>query len=203
MIEITELQRDALAEMFNIGVGRAAEGLSSMVGEQIFLSAPEIHLLDREQAARSLFGSQLQKLSAVQRTFTGPFVAQAMLVFPENNALEIVRLMIGEHIGLDELAEFSQEAMSEIGNIVLNAIISALADLFQIEMHGSLPEHSFGYGPPLLFAHHHDNIVMVIQVDLIIRAQHIQGQIVFLLSVSSLDNLIACIDHYLHAQGLA
>ncbi len=204
MITISELQRDALGEMFNIGVGRAAASLSQIVGEEILLSAPEIHLLSPEDAAKAVLGSGDQKFSAVTQTFTGPFVARAMLVFPETNALEIIRMMIGEHISLEELTEFEQEAMSEVGNIILNATLSSLADLFGVELHGSLPTHRFGDAASMLVDSGEDRqIILVIQVDLIISKQQIQGHILFLLSVSSLNSMLECIDHYLAEQGLA
>lgn len=204
MTTISELQRDALGEMFNIGVGRAAASLSQIVGEEILLSAPEIHLLSPEDAARTVLGEDGRKFSAVTQTFSGPFVARAMLVFPEINALEIIRMMIGEHISLEELTEFEQEAMSEIGNIILNATLSSLADMFGIELHGGLPTHRFGDAASLMLDDTEDRqVILVIQINLIISKQQIQGHILFLLSVSSLNHLLECIDRYLAAQGLA
>lgn len=42
MIELTELQRDALMETFNIGVGRASRSLASLLGCEAALSVPII-----------------------------------------------------------------------------------------------------------------------------------------------------------------
>jgi chemotaxis protein CheC len=204
MFTITELQRDALNEMFNIGVGRAASSLSQIVGEPIELTAPELFLLKPDDAANTLLGSESRKFSAVSQTFTGPFVARAMLVFPEINALEIIRLMVGEHLSIEELSEFEQEAMSEVGNIILNASISALSDMFGIDLQGSLPSHQFAEAKKLLNDGHHEDVtvILVIHVDLIISKQHIQGHILFLLSVDSLQNLLQCVDTYLIKHGL-
>ena len=38
---LTELELDALTEMVNIGVNRAAASLREMVGEQVLLSVPD------------------------------------------------------------------------------------------------------------------------------------------------------------------
>lgn len=205
MIDLSELQRDALAELFNIGVGRAAASLSQMVREEVLLSAPQVGLYRPREAAEALLGSGLGKLSAVSQQFSGPFDAQALLVFPDANALEIVRLMVGEHLSIEELSEFEQEAMCEVGNIILNACISALADQFHIEFASTLPEHRFG-DPVSLVADGQpedaDHVVLILQVDLRIAQRHIQGHIVFLLSVSSLCRLIECVDNYLSEMGL-
>ncbi len=40
MVDVSDLKRDALLEIFNIGVGRAASSLSMIVGDEVLLSAP-------------------------------------------------------------------------------------------------------------------------------------------------------------------
>jgi len=45
---LNELQLDALTEMVNIGVNRAAAGLREMVGEQVHLSVPQVTLVARD-----------------------------------------------------------------------------------------------------------------------------------------------------------
>ncbi|KXB29457.1 chemotaxis protein CheC [Dechloromonas denitrificans] len=201
---LNELQRDALGEIFNIGVGRAASSLSQIVSDEVLLSAPEVMVVHREQAAKVLLGAELNQFSTVSQSFSGPFDAQAMLVFPESNALEIVRLMVGPHMSIEELSEFEQEAMCEIGNIILNACMSSLADIFHIRFESTLPLHRFGdtYNLPILDGDE-EQMVLLLQVDMIISQQRIQGHILFLLSVPSMSALLDHIDRYLSAQGLA
>lgn len=204
MLTLNELQHDALGEIFNIGVGRAASSLSQIVNDEVLLTAPEVLLVHRDQAAKLLLGAELQQFSTVSQTFSGPFEAQAMLVFPESNALEIVRLMIGPHMSIEELAEFEQEAMCEIGNIILNACMSSLADIFHVSFDSTLPLHRFGSAENLPVLEGGDEqMVLLLQVDMIISQQRIQGHILFLLSVASMSSLFACLDHYLSAQGLS
>ena len=150
-MDLNELQRDALGEVFNIGVGRAASSLSQIVNDTVLLSAPEVMLVHRSDAAKVLLGSEFRQFSTVSQHFSGAFDAEAMLVFPESNALEIVRLMVGPHMSIEELSEFEQEAMCEVGNIILNACMSALADLFHLSLNGTLPIHRFGDTESLAF----------------------------------------------------
>ncbi|WP_153133256.1 chemotaxis protein CheC [Dechloromonas hortensis] len=203
-MSLNELQRDALGEIFNIGVGRAAASLSQIVSDEVLLSAPEVMVVHREQAAKVLLGAELNQFSTVSQSFSGPFDAQAMLVFPESNALEIVRLMVGPHMSIEELSEFEQEAMCEIGNIILNACMSSLADIFHIRFESTLPLHRFGdtYNLPILDGDE-EQMVLLLQVDMIISQQRIQGHILFLLSVPSMSALLDHIDRYLSSQGLA
>ena len=204
MIEVSELQRDALAEIFNIGVGRAASSLSLIVNDEIELSAPSVLFLRPADVQTSLLGTEMQHLSLVSQDFTGPFDAKAMLLFPERNALIIVAHMLGEQVPPEQLSELEQEAMCEVGNIILNACISALADLFKVEFDGGLPRHQFADTRLLdLFGDDPEHMILVVQVDLTISKERVNGHMLFLLSVSSLSELIVCIDRFLSSQGLA
>lgn len=201
---LSELQSDALGEIFNIGVGRAAASLSQIVNDEVLLSAPSVQLLHCDNIDRLLEASELTQLSTVSQTFSGPFEAEATLLFPEQNALEIVRLMVGPHMSIEELSEFEQEAMCEVGNIILNACMSSLADLFHVSFDSTLPQHRFGeaHGMPII-AECGAEYLLLLQVDMIISQQRIRGQIIFLLSVASMNSLIRCVDTYLTEQGLA
>lgn len=204
MVELSELQRDALGEIFNIGVGRAASSLSQIVNDEVLLSAPSVQLVEGNEASRLFLGTELRQLSTVSQLFSGPFKAEATLVFPETNALEIVRLMVGPHMSVEELSEFEQEAMCEVGNIILNACMSSLADIFHISFDSTLPLHRFGNAETIpLVQNESDRVVLVLQVDMVISQQRIQGHILFLLSVASMCNLFSCLDNYLKEQGLA
>jgi len=205
MIEVSEIQRDALGEIFNIGVGRAAESLSMIVKEEIELSAPTVLFLAPEEVQKNLLGTDLKQLSLVSQDFRGPFDARAMLVFPEQNALVIVGHMLGETVPPEELSEYEQEAMCEVGNIILNACISALADLFCVEFEGTLPEYQYADRHTIDLIGTMDGevpVVLVVQIDLTIKQQCVQGHLMFLLSVSSLQELMDSIDRFLAGQGI-
>lgn len=204
MIDVTELQRDALGEIFNIGVGRAADSLSQIVGDEIELTAPNVLFLHPADLQQSLLKDEFKQLSLVSQDFSGPFDAKAMLLFPERNALVIVAHMLGQQVPPEQLSEFEQEAMCEVGNIILNACISALADLFKVEFSGGLPSHQ--HADPRfidLFGADPDQMILVVQVDLTIRKERVNGHMLFLLSVSSLTELLQCIDRFLSGQGLS
>lgn len=205
MIDIGELQHDALTEIFNIGVGRAAASLSQIVGEEIELTAPNVLFLSPDAVGEALGGTEFEHLCLVAQNFYGPFDARGMLVFPEKNALVIVGRMLDEVVPPEALSEFEQEAMCEVGNIILNACISALSDLFGIEFRGSLPEYQYAHRNALDLlgvAAGSSAVVMIVQVNLTIRQHSVQGHLMFLLSVSSLQTLLDSIDRYLIGQGI-
>lgn len=203
MIQLSDLQRDALGEVFNIGVGRAAAGLSMIVNQEVNLSAPIINLLPPAEVQKALLGGMVQNFSVVSQEFSGPFTAKAIIIFAESNALTIVSQMFGEEVSPDELSEYEQEAMCEVGNIILNACLSALADLFSVSINGSLPEHQFCDSKTIRFSEHNgEQAVLVLQVNMSISQAQIEGHMIFVLSVDSLQGLLDCLEQYLQQQGL-
>lgn len=204
MSELSELHRDALSELFNLGVGRAAHSLSQMVRDEIELSAPFVDLIHPDEVSAVLIGSEFKQLSMVTIDFEGPFVSKAILLFPERNALAILSNMLDPDLTPEEVSEFEQEAMCEIGNVILNACMSALADEFGIELHGGLPEHYFSDTDSLpIFAGGNDeHLILLLQIQLTMRQQLVQGHLVFLLSVGSLQDLRDCLDAYLERLGM-
>lgn len=201
-MQISALQQDALAEVFNIGVGRAASSLSQILCSEVSLHAPSVQFMPPEAVTDWLFAAGDRQLSTVMQTFSGPFEARAMMVFPERNALVIVSHMFRDDISPEELSEYEQEALCEFGNIILNACISAFADLLGLEFHGSLPEHFLAQQGCNFFSDAAEPSVLVLHVDIAISQEKIEGNLCFLLGFSSLQYFLQGIDRYLQHQGL-
>jgi chemotaxis protein CheY-P-specific phosphatase CheC len=117
---LSELEHDALTELANLGVGRAATNLSRLVREQVFLSVPRTEVLPLSVAADLLSSREPVDLVAVGQAFSGEFSGHALLIFPEANSFELVHAVIGSTVSVDEVADLEQEALTEIGNVILN-----------------------------------------------------------------------------------
>src|SRR5450830_110720 len=202
MISLTELHLDALSEIFNVGAGRAAASLSEIVGDEVLLSVPSVEIRKSSEIDKEVMGLNSERFGAVHQTFTGAFEAEAILLFTEAHALEIVRDMMGSQISLEDLAEFEQEAMCELGNIILNACLSAMADMLNISLSSSLPTYAMS-SPEEIAARlaeqgNDDSYILVLHVDLVLEKHHTEGHLIFLLSSTSLSKLISHIQQYLN-----
>lgn len=191
---------EALTEIFNIGAGRAASSLSSVVASPVKLSVPRVELYRVAELDVAALGIGHKRLGAVLQSYTGPFDAQAMLLFPEENALEIVRDMLGSTMSVEELSELEQETMCEVGNIILNACLSAMADVLGVSFEATLPSYSIESLETLL-RHSIENpdqpLMLVLNIDMLIEKRNTQGFLAFLLSYPSLEMLMAHIDRFL------
>ncbi len=202
MNSLTELHLDALSEVFNVGAGRAAASLSDIVGEEVRLSVPSVEIRKSSEIDVSSMGLQSDRFGAVHQTFSGSFEAEAILLFTEEHALKIVRDMMGSQISLEDLAEFEQEAMCELGNIILNACLSAMADMLSIPLNCSLPDYSVASTEEIFRRVSNDAqqpYVLLLHIDLAIESRHSEGHLIFLLSSTSLADLVTQLDHFLGA----
>jgi chemotaxis protein CheC len=200
VIALTELQTDALAEMFNVGAGHAAASLSEIVGDEVQLSIPRIAFCKREDLSNTLVSLRSERLGAVRQDFSGSFTINASLLFTEEKALEIVREMLGSQVSVDDLPEFEQEAMCELGNIILNACMASISEMLGVEMTSTLPNYLVNRMEVVLNELNADvlqPVVMVLHIDLSIEKRETNGALVFLLSSASFHELIAAVDRFL------
>jgi chemotaxis protein CheC len=189
---LTELELDALTEMVNIGVGRAATSLREMVGEQVLLSVPKVALVTREQAIRTLAESETSHLVGIHQVFEGEITGRALLIFPDTKSLELVRAVTGGELPLEEIIELEQEALAEIGNIILNGCLATIANLLQRNLRMSLPE--ILRGEPAIFFNlapppDAGDVVMFLYINFAVRNRDIRGYVAMIMDMPSLAAL--------------
>lgn len=201
MIELNELQEDMLTELFNLGMGSAAAALSEMVSEEVILSVPEIKFMNKSELAKMLDADSGGQITGVAQNFHGMLLGKALLTFPSQKSLELVRLLLQDTVPIENLTEFEEEALIEIGNIIINAGLSSLADIFEDEITSDLPVFSSGSCSDVIDKAD-DNInyqetVLYLQINFTIEMQNIKGYVVYLLNIESMDNLAKSIDKYI------
>lgn len=196
---LSYFQKDALTEIFNIGVVQAANSLSQIVGETITPSVPTITVLHSDDQADAINTiTHKPRICAVSQDFTGGIDARAFLVFPEGKTHEIVRRMIGEAVTADELSGMEQEALSEIGNIILNACMSSLSETLQTSFDCSIPACHQGFADEILLANSaHDDLLILCHIDFSIPMTKSDGYLALLLSRHSFKALVKQVDQSL------
>lgn len=128
---LSDLEVDALTELVNIGVSRAAASLRQMVGRQVVLSVPSIEVTSRQTAAALMAEREVGPLVAVSQDFEGAFGGRALLIFPQANSLTLVHAVTGEHLEAAELDDLEEEALKETGNVVLTNCLATMANVLQ------------------------------------------------------------------------
>jgi len=191
-VELDEFEQDALTELANIGVSRAATNLRDMVGHQVVLSVPAVAVVTREHAAQIIGGQEASGLVAVCQAFGGDFSGRVLLIFPETNSLELVRAVAGAELPLEDIIDLEQEALAETGNIILNGCLATIANILQRTLKVSLPEIIRGNGPDLFNlagSSEVQDIVLFLHINFAVNERDIRGYIAMLMDLSSLKAL--------------
>lgn len=197
---LSEIQLDALTELVNIGVSRAAHSLREMVGAQVHLSVPTVALVNRNQAIATLAERETNNLVAVHQVFEGDITGRALLIFPETKSLELVRAITGGDLPLEDIIELEQEALAETGNVLLNSCLSTIANMLQRSLKMSLPEvlrgsaaTFFSLAPPPAAG----DFVMFLYINFAVREQDISGYIAMIMDLPSLTALTQLLDEFI------
>lgn len=201
-MNLNELELDALAELFNLGVGQAADALSQLAGESVQLSIPEVQLLPKAEVVRRLGEAGDRRVSAVRQGFHGEIVTDALLMFPAEQSLQLVQIMVGDAVPLDQLDEMEQEALAEIGNILLNSVVASVGNALGIDFDGSLPEVELGVLSDVLLANESvTEPLLSLQVRFEIASRSIVGHLAFLLDIQSSGRLEEKVAAFIRSLG--
>lgn len=195
MTGLTPLQQDALAELFNIGVGVAASAVHELTGEHVPVSVPRVDLASRHQARERLLAREQRPLYSVRKGFSGAIGIEAVLLLPEDSQATLVRVMAGHELPDEALADVTEDAIGELGNIVLQAIMSSLASCLDLRFESTVPvvqrveaAAAFDRGAEAGLAD--DAPVLTLVMDFEVGARHVCGYLVFLLDAPARDRLL-------------
>lgn len=204
---LDEFQRDAIAELLNIGMGRAAAALSEMVGESVDLSVPNVEFLSQESTVKRIHKEVGTTVTAIKESFEGTFWGDAMLLFPEHDSLSLVRALLKEEdLPLEELSDMEQEALTEVGNIILNACLGTLANVFKQKLDFRLPEYTQGDFERVLRNSGENSIgaaggLLLVQMNFHLQQTKVNGFLILLMDVDSLQAFSEELEQYLNSLG--
>jgi chemotaxis protein CheC len=202
--ELSEIEQDAIAEIANQGVSRAATSLRQLVGEQVLLSVPAVNIVTRRAAAELVERGGSATLVAVQQSFEGPFSGRALLIFPQAQSLELVRSIVGPEHSLEDVIDLEEEALAETGNIILNACLATIANVLRRTMRMSLPAIIRGDGDALFDVRPQDgrsDLVLFLFIDFTIKKHDIRGFVALLMDLPSIDRLKHLVSDFIESIG--
>ncbi|MES9855128.1 MAG: hypothetical protein ABW166_00795 [Sedimenticola sp.] len=204
MFDLTAIEKDAITELLNIGVGRAAASLGQLLGEELMLSVPTLYIQTRRQTAELMHRQDITNVSAIKERFEGGFNGDAMLIFPSHKSLVLVRALLGETVDENSITELEREALLEVGNIILNGCLGSIANTLGGEFFCSLPEYLQGQSIDVLEVEEKaDELVLFLHINFAVANLEIEGYLVFLLDIQAADMLRERIHQFLSDSGIS
>jgi chemotaxis protein CheC len=200
---LTAEQLDALQEIVNIGIGRAASMLNEMVDARIVLEVPTIRLLNAGELLQEMvkrFNSQ--SISAVKLGFSGSLSGTAELMFPTKSASILVAVLTGEDLDSPDLDAVKIGTLSEIGNIVINGVMGSISNILEQRMEYKIPSYCEDTIENLLLSSRtmsKDIVFILAQARFSIEKLEIIGDIILIFEMKTFDTLLDAIERQLEA----
>ncbi len=189
---------DALSELVNIGVGRAAASLSTMVKEKIDLSVPKVVTISFQELSFQLgLEEELTEesmVSIVQQPFVGKVGGTASILFPVSSARKLVGLLTDGLLSSEELDLEMEAALTEVGNILINGVMGTIGNITGMEINFQLPEYQKCSTGELEHSFQNRDL-MLAMVLIAIQGQQIKGHLILLFDLPSLESLQQFIEH--------
>jgi chemotaxis protein CheC len=139
-MNLTDLEHDALNELFNIGLHRAASSLSDLTGQRVVVELPRLWVCSIEELKGRLLEVVSGDLATVHQFFGGPVAGDAVLLLEYEKAVMLADLMAGGDVALGgRLDQSAREVIAEIGNVVLSSCLGAFGNVLKVAVSFSVP----------------------------------------------------------------
>jgi|GEM_PF-293964 len=134
------LSIERLQQLVGLGIEQAAETLNELTDCQIQFQPPVVETMTAQSLQnllRARFGTT--PICAAQLPFVGGLSGVAQLFFPQESAATFVTALTGEEPGSPDFSEAKQEALTEVGNCVLNSVMGAMSNALTQRLNFSVP----------------------------------------------------------------
>ena len=190
----TDIEKDTLQELLNLGIGRASAALSRLTGEPVDMSIPNV-MLDRTEEVLKLVQSwEHDQMIVIREDFRGSFSGNACLIFPDRQSLELVRLILPDSAPTDMVTEIAQEALMEVGNIVLNAALATVSNFLASDLETGLPYFE-RWNAEAIGNDENSPHAILLEVSIALQKTGIKGYLITLMQPKSIQALQSAIAH--------
>ncbi len=195
-------QLDALKELINIGVGRGAEVLNTMLSSHIRLSIPFVRVLAPDAFQNEMMALGNGQITSVDLGFKGEFSGTAELIFPSETASKLVAALTGEAPIAEDLDAIRAGTLCEVGNIVLNGVLGSISNILRLHFNYSVPNYHEGVLTSMWDSQRADASILLAKTRFVVEQLELEGDIILFFEVGALDTLLASIDGFSTEGGM-
>jgi len=138
-LSMTELERDIIREILNIGLARAADSFAVIAQERVLLEVPSIDLLISNDILAKVREYQSRHVP-IQSDIRGDFNGTTLMFFSGQHVQRLsrvcLRMQTTETLEVNELQE---SLLLEISNIITGALVTQLANILKANIYGAPP----------------------------------------------------------------
>lgn len=181
---------DTLKELVNIAMGHAAGSINELVHAHVSLGMPSIRVHLASELRKSYAEKGESRVHAITLCFTGSLSGAASLLLPPASAVKLVALTTHEedpHI----LEAEKSGALSEIGNIIINALMGTLSNLLKMHLTYSVPDYQETRPADLItrMAGDAEAAILVARSRFTVEEHVIEGESMLVFELNALETL--------------
>lgn len=138
---LTNVQKDVLREIGNIGAGNAATSMAKLLNKKIDMQVPSVKVVSFDEVME-LIGGPDELIAAVFFRIQGEAPGTVYFILSIEEAEFLVNEIVPgnkENLLGESANEFAISALQEAGNILTGSYLSALSDFTSINMQPSVP----------------------------------------------------------------
>ena len=195
-MKITEEQLDTIKDLFNIGVGRAANTLSTMLNSFIQLEIPTVEIYTNPDYSELKKRLNLDQVSTIMMDYESTFSGSVFLMIPPESATNLVSALVNEEPGPISLDPVRAGTLCEVGNMIINSLMGSFSNVLQETVNYSLPEYKESTFENILLekSEQKETSICIANTTMKIQELEIRGNLIIVFKVGHLEKLLASID---------
>ncbi|GAA3997285.1 hypothetical protein GCM10022408_04980 [Hymenobacter fastidiosus] len=138
-LHMTELERDIIREILNIGLARAADSFATIAQEKVLLEVPNLDIMPGHNMLDKVL-EYSDTHAVIQSDIRGDFTGTTLMFFSGQHVQRLsrvcLRMSVPESIAIDEMQE---SLLLEISNIITGALVTQLANILKAKIYGAPP----------------------------------------------------------------
>ncbi len=198
-MEPTANQLDALKELINIGVGKGAEVLNSILNSHIDLSVPFVRIVSKKEFPEELQKISRGNLASVDQGFKGMFNGTTQLVFSAESASKLVSALTGDIDFTEDFDTIRSGTMCEVGNVVLNGVMGSLSNMFETDLTYTVPNFREGTVQKVFNPANEkiDSLILLARTNFSVQELEINGDLVLYFEFGALETILMALEKLL------
>ena len=137
---ITELERDIIKEILNIGLARAADSFAAIARDKVLMKVPDITLIEVKELL-TLVAKYEDSHVIIQSDIKGELNGATLMLFSDNHIVRLSEICLSMvDVQKGELSVMQESLLLEISNIITGALVTQLANILKSNIYGSPPK---------------------------------------------------------------
>ncbi len=189
MREIKPGEEAQVQELISRGLAKGGQVLSTMLNTSIELKDPALQLVDLSELKARLQQDYPETLAGVRMGYLGTLNGEVELILTTDDATRLAEVITDGLYAGDDLDALRSATISEIGNVVINAIIGTISNRLSLNLKFTVPQYMEGQLNEMLkrIESVDSSMVILAKTAFLIQELDIQGHILLLFSLNEFD----------------